>query len=720
MKRISSPGRLRAGLEAMLCPRSIAIVGASASPDKLSGQPLHFLRRHSYPGSLYPINRRVQAIDGIPTYPSLRDVPGPVDLALVLLPAEQVLQSIEECIAAGVRAAVIFAAGFAEAGAAGQRLQADLRNRTTDRITLLGPNSQGFVSVHGHVAASFSQILRAESLLAGGLAMASQSGAICGSVMDIGRAHEVGMSCWISTGNQVDLDVVQCAQHLLGQAETEVLAMYLEGAPEAESYRALLDDARRVGKPVLVLHSGRSAASVRSVVSHTGALAGNAAVFEDVSRHHGAILVNDPEELVACASSLIGARGRGGRRVAVVAGSGGAGAILADQLNEQSLELPTLEPATKAALRRSLPAEASVENPVDVTATFMNWWTSGRSGIWSDCLATVAADPQVDQVMAAITLVPGETGVRLADELIQAARVLDKPLLVGWMGGALCAPGFMRLRQAKVPVSNSLVSLARSAAAIAVRDSRSGPLLQLRAASPRLTNLVAGLGSEPRTLTEWQSRPLLNAAGIRVPRGRLCRSRIEAADAATRLGHIVVLKVQSAGIPHKARVGAVQICGSEEASAAYEAILKSVGKSAPDAVIDGVLVQEYVRANVEALFGITLDPQFGHVLAVGRGGQDVESTKLRFLDLPLYEEDCPALLEGLIRAAPSSAERRQRRAALEWVLHGLLQLEVALKDRLLDIEMNPVAIVTGGRQVFALDCLIRLGPKDAGAASLGT
>lgn len=704
-------------LEALFSPRSIAIIGASADRNKLSGLPLFFLRRHGYQGRVFPINPRAGGMEGVRCYPNLAAVAEPIDLALILLPAEHVLTSVDECIAAGIRVAIVFASGFAEGGDAGRRLQEALVARIAGTsLRLLGPNCMGVINPHEGVAGSFSQALLVERLLPGRLAFLGQSGAIGGSVLDMCQSRGIGLSRWLSTGNQADLDVIACARFLLDDPHTDVLALYLEGLSNANAYVELAREALSRGKPLLVLKSGHSAAGIRAAASHTGSVAGNGAVFAAVSRQQGVLLVNDVEEMLDAAEALLTGRVAGGRSVGVVSSSGGVGVLLADAADRMGLALAPLQAQTRERLQAVVPAYGSVLNPVDATAALVARMMGGEPGLWQSCYGAVADDPGVDQLVVGLTMVTGQAGVTLAKEVIAATADTEKPVLVTWLGADLCRDAHALLRSACVPLYHSSARAMRVAALMAdwgrQRKLRPGtaPTVPVE-----LRRAVAALPTVGGALMESECQPLLRAAGIGTPRSELVKSPSEAEAAARRLGRAVVMKVQSPDILHKTEVGGVRVgIGASEAAEVFRELVENLRQHRPEARLQGVLVQQLAPAGLEVLAGVTRDPQFGPIMAFGMGGTMVEAlgdVTLRLLPLGVGEAEAmirevraARLLQGF-RGRPALDQR-----ALARTLMQLSTLQATLGDRLLDLEINPLLVCEDGMGVCALDCVLRLAP----------
>lgn len=698
------------GLQALLAPRSIALVGASADRTKLSGLPLFFLQRHGYSGALYPINPRAVEIGGLPCYPSLGEVGAPIDLAFLLVGAKRVLEVIDDCLETGVGAAIVAASGFAEVGGAGGELQTALAERIQGTgLRVLGPNCMGMVNILEGVAASFSQSLFVERLIPGALAFFSQSGAIGGSTLDMAFSRGIGLSHWVSTGNQVDVDVVECAAAVVDDPAVQVIGLYLEGLRSADAYCALLQRARSLGKRVLVLKSGQSEAGAQAAVSHTAAMVGNAAVFGAVSRQYGAILVNDLEELLDRAAALLAGRRATGPGVGVVSSSGGVGVIIADEVDRQGLCMASFSAETRERLTAVVPEYGSTNNPVDATATLVARMMGGESGLWTECFANVADDPTVDVLLIGLTMITGQAGVTLADEVIAVLERTKKPVLVSWLGADLCHSAFVRLRAAGVPMFSSTARAVRAATALvndAVPDARNAPSDELAPPLGDLPDLPNGA-----LLTEWQCQPLLRAAGIPTPASVFLPDAADPGAVAALRGPFVV-KAQSARVLHKSDVGAVLLpVDALDLASAVERVSANAREALGGDAIDGVLVQEMVQGGVELVVSVTRDPDFGLILSLGIGGTLAELLKdVASRRLPVTHAEIVKMIGAIRGAALLHGHRGRPEAdapALVEAVTRVACLGEHLGPRLDELEINPLLVLSRGRGVVAADCLIR-------------
>ena len=546
--------RVGEGLEALLRPRSIAIIGASQDPAKIGGRPLHLLRRYGYAGQIYPINPRAAEVQGLKAYPSVMDVPEAPDLALIAVEAEKAPDAVEQCAARGVRGVVVFSSGFAELGEAGAALQERLRaagRRTGMRI--LGPNCLGAVSIADKSIATFSIVLEESLPVAGTLGIVSQSGNLGSFTMRLASERGVGVSRFMTTGNECDIDIADGIAFLARDPATRVILCCLETCRDAGRLIASLEEARDAGKPVIALKIGTSAAGQAAAASHTGALAGSDAVFDAVLARAGALRVHSIEELINlgdAASMLLPDRLPRGPRVALLTASGGFGILLADAAHAAGLAMPELSEATQRAILDVVPF-ASARNPVDATAQM-----SSRPEMLQKILSAVVADDTCDAVLMPLPLslyVP-----RLRSIYIETLRHIreqypDRILM-------LCVRGpqdaVAELRAMGYPIIDSFDGCCATLAALA----------KLRTALMKPeTASIAPSRERPPPLPpdalrhEFGAKRALAAAGIPVLAECLVQDADAAVRAATEIGFPVVLKIVSPDLPHKTEVGGVKV-----------------------------------------------------------------------------------------------------------------------------------------------------------------
>ena len=696
------------GLSAVFRPRAIAVVGASDDPVKIGGRPLAFLLRHGYAGRVYPVNPSRATVQGLPAFPSLGAIPDAVDLAVVVVPAERVEESLESAAAKGVRAAIVFSSGFAEVGEAGRAAQARLRAlaaRTGLRI--IGPNCQGFAHLPSRLVATFASPFLDAALATGPIAMVSQSGAMAGMLYEMARAAGLGLNYWVSTGNEADVQAAEILAEVVEDPDTRVACTYLEDVKDAGRLREALARAHRRGVPVFVLKSGRSAAGRRAASSHTGALAGEDAVYDAVFADWGAIRCADPAELLALPQAFLHYRAAGSR-VAILSNSGGLGVLSVDLCADLGLAPAEFTADTTAILRAALPDFAAAANPVDLTAQMLT-----NPGMLNRVLPALEADPGVDVIVFQIALLGAATDLgRLVADVASVARSTAKVVAVSCpqrpVVDAFRAAGVLAFEDPSVAL-RSLACLARTTARRPRWLARAGA-----APPPPLAPPPRPAGRASGFLNEWESQRLLAPYGLPLVDTVFVSAAAAAPDAADQVGYPVVLKVCAAGLPHKSDVGGVALGLPDRAGVAdaCRRITAEVAARAPGVPIEGFVLQRQARGVVELALGVKVDPVFGPVVLVGSGGVLIEVLR-----------DFRLLLPPIDAVAAQEALRALRIGALWDGLRGSAPLDlpatIALLTRLgeaarslasvvREIDLNPVLVGRLGEGVSVLDALVRI------------
>ncbi|MCF6736372.1 acetate--CoA ligase family protein [Blastococcus sp. KM273129] len=697
----SRPG----GFGALLRPRGIALLGISGRTENLMSRPLRYLVEHGYTGALYPVNPNYEELVGQKCYPTLADVPGPVDLVLVLVAADRVEDAIRQAAAAGASAAVVYASGFAEVGPDGLALQQRLAAVARETgVRVLGPNCQGFLYAPTGVVATFTAAADRPLTSDSGVAYVGQSGAVGGSVLDLATDMGLGLSFWASTGNQADLDLLEVSRELLEDPAIRVLMLYVEATDDGQAYAELARRARETGRHLVVLRSGRSSAGRRAVASHTGSMLGDDVAFVLTSEEHGVVLVHDIDELLSVAALLSTGKRSEGRRIAVVTTSGGAGSLAADQCEDHGLEMPELSADTQDRLRPLIPAFGALANPVDVTAQLFN----RGAHAFGDVCRIVADDPSVDAIAVFVTMVVGDAGARLAEDLVLTAAKLPVPLLVGWIAGQeLTTEGRRVLRDAGIPVFGSVGGVVRAAARMAPPPHRG--------AAPALPPAPEVPAARVRELLEADvvdGAELLRAIGVAQPAATLVTTPEAAREAVAALPGPGVLKLAAGDLAHKSEVGGVRVgVPAEEAATVFTDLVEAARRHhVPD--VEGVQVQELIPPGTELILAATAGRDgFPPVVTVGLGGITTELYRDIASGLaPVTPERAWSMLRSL-RAWPLLAGFRGAppadvAAAVDAVVR-LSQAAVAGGDRLAEFEVNPLIVGAQGGGATAVDVLVR-------------
>jgi acyl-CoA synthetase (NDP forming) len=683
-------------LTALFEPATVALVGASNDPMKWGGWCARSLiegrdaARRTPPRVLF-VNRRSEPVLGEPAYPSLALLPAPPDLVLLAVPATVVEQAVEDALDAGARAIVVIAAGFGEASEDGARLQRRLVRRVRDGgAVLLGPNCLGVADTsHGLNASSFE-------FTAGPVSVISQSGNLAVEVGMLLDDAGLGIARFASVGNQAHIGVADLLGALPDHDPTRVVAIYLEDPIDGERLVAAFRRLAEAGKPPLVLKAGRTTAGANAAHSHTGALAGDARVFDAALRDAGGIAVQSPDEIVECAKALLGGVRMRGRRIAIVADGGGHGVVCSDLLTDHGFSVATLGERTAARLEPLLPHARPV-NPVDLAG-------AGESDVNSFWRTTEALmeDDAVDAVLfsgsfgAYASLSNGARRVEL-EASRRLAELRDrhaKPLLVHSMMVARAMPAIRDLRDRQVPTYTRIADAIRGLEAVVIRDP--APLAD---AAPTPHTPV---GTAP---TYPAARALLSELGVRFPDGELAVDDADAARIATRIGCPVVLKAVAANLLHKSDSGGVLVGVETPAAAASGArtIRQRVGIP-----LDGVFVERMAPTDgVELVVGARRDALFGPIVLVGVGGIFVETLNDVMIALAPADPDHIAALLRQLRAWPVLAGTRGAAAvdtaAVARVAARLGDLLVNRAD-ISEAEINPLRATRDG--VIALDARI--------------
>ena len=690
---------MSADLDAFFRPSSIAVVGVSHDPASYSRRLLGFLRRFEYPGFVVGVNPSLEEVDGVRCVPTLHDVGRPVDLVLVFTPAARVLDIMTDAADTGARATIVYSSGFAEVGAEGAALQDAVRDIAAGAgMRVLGPNCQGVIHVPARTIASFSNAAGALDLhRVGRVAYVGQSGAVGGAMFDLLRERGLTPAVWVSTGNQVDVDVTEVARHLLRDPAVDVILAYVEQTPDGAAWDVLGRAAIEAGKQIVALHPGATAAGRRAMLSHTGALVGERRPFELTSQANAIVMVDDLEPMIDVALARHGGAHRSGRRLAIITTSGGAGGLAADWCARCGLQVSALAPATRDAIDELLPDFASSVNPIDVTGMFVR---PGPSRMGELCVA-VSRDPDVDHVLLVLTNTVGEAARQLAHSIADAGTLMDAPLSVVYLAAAdRTVDACEIMTDAGLPVFRGVAAALRAIGTLALAGEEAPD--DAPPESPRFT-----------VMSEADGRALLEEIGVACPASILAHSAREAEQASIALGGpTVVLKVQSPDVLHKSDAGAIALgVQPDDAQTAYDALVSRVREGVPTAAIQGVLVQERVDAGVELLVGLqAASGGYAPVLTVGIGGTAVEIyrdianalapvTTEQALEMLRTLRGWP-LLDGFRGGARVDVEAAAR------AISAISGISDHLGDTLVDLEVNP--LIVHGRGVHAVDFVCRL------------
>lgn len=703
-------GAGRAVFDGLLSPQSIAIIGASNTPTKLSGRPIDFLKRFGYQGRILPVNASRPQVQGVRAYADLDEIDGDIDLALLVVSADQVADSLRACARRGISVAIVCASGFAEQGDDGRLRQRELDEIVAETgIRVLGPNCMGMVNLRDRAVPTFTTALDEDiELREGPVAIVSQSGAFGSFIFSEAQHTRIGLSHYFSTGNESDVTAVELLGELVESDEVEVLLAYLEGV---EDGHGLLEVARRANwldKPIVVTKVGSSDAGARAARSHTGSLAGEDAVFDGAAKQHGMIRVDGMEPLLDAAQLLATGRRAQGRRLTTLSVSGGAGVLMADAAERHDIEMLPWDEAWQRKLAPVIPSYGSAGNPVDLTGTLQS-----DPGILSRALEIVIEHP--DTHMIAVLLGAGE---RFSDALIESIRTAydatDIPFVVVWTGGS----GRPRrtLRDLGIPC---YTDIGRAAAALGIladfslRHTPAEPVRPKGTDRGTAAEVIAAARAAGRTqLDEAESTRIVEAYGVACAASQAANSPEDAVIAAAGLGGPVALKLLSTEIGHKSDVGGVRLglTNPAEVRAAATDLLSLAGDLGVHT--PRVLVQAMAQGETELILGIKHDPSFGPVVVVGLGGVLVDVLADSQVAVAPFGADTARRMLLALRGRRIFDELRGRPeldiAAVAEAISRLSWLAADFDADISELDVNPYLLGSTGKGGLAVDSLVML------------
>jgi acetyltransferase len=684
-------------------PKGIALVGASQNPNKLGFGLAQNLIRSGYPGAIHFVNPKGGKLFERKIYANIEQIPNPVDLAILLIPAEFVADSLLACGKRGIHAAIVASGGFRESGEKGAELERTCLKIAKDHsIRLIGPNCIGLLDTHLPLDATF---LSPPGPTPGDVAFISHSGAICAAVIDWARGQGFGLSRLVSLGNQADVSECDVLEPVAEDPHTKVLTLYLEGISDG---RRFVEVAQRVTqkKPIVALKVGRFASGRQAVSSHTGALAGEESAYNAAFQKAGVLRAETSEELFDWARALAWCPPSRGRNVAVLTNAGGPGVTAADAIEANGLHLAQITEKTQAELKKLLPPVASLKDPIDMLA-------GASPEQYAGCLSILLDDPNVDSCLVILPPPPVHSAGSVARALIPVINLARKPVVVALMGERMIQEAVEFFRAARVPeyrfperAASALSILAARADFQAQPKSQPVPVKTDRAIVDSLLQK-----QKPGFLPADIVHQVLTAYGIPELKMGMAKTSDEAVTIAEEMGFPVALKVASEDIVHKSDVGGVllNLMNPEAVRDGFISIIQNASRAQPDAKVLGVQVQQMAPAGQEVIAGTVQDQQFGAVLMFGSGGVEVEGLKdVVFSLAPLSEQDAESLLKrswaGRKLAGYRNIPAVNQSAVLD-VLYRVGQL-AADHPQLTEIEINPLRVNAQG--AVAIDTRIRL------------
>jgi acyl-CoA synthetase (NDP forming) len=685
-------------------PRSVAVIGASADPNKTAGRPVSYLTRHGFDGAIYPVNPKVDAIGGIRCYPDIGSLPEVPDVGIVLLGAERAHVAVRELAARGTGAAIVLASGYTETGAEGARRQAELIE-AAGSMRLLGPNTIGLVNLTDSIPLSASGALEMDHFPAGSIGVVSQSGGILGALLSRAAARGIGLSKLISTSNEADLDLADFIAYLADDPATRVIALYVESVRDSARFRAAALKAAAAGKPVVAFKIGRSEAGARAAVSHTGAMAGADRMYDALFRQVGVIRAQTFSDLIDIPAALATRRSLHGKRVAVLTSTGGAGTLVSDALGVSGFETPPPDDATAATLRALQTGDHAAldRNPIDVTLAGL------QPDLLRGAIRALLASPSYD----AVAIIVGSSGLAMpglmADAIHDCLPESDKPVL------AYVSPHAPQvaavLNQRGVPAFSAPESCA---VAFGAMLAAARPVPTVVAAPPPRDVDTSDIA--PGSLDEAAAKALFARFGVPGVREAVVANAAQAVAAAHDLGDRVVLKMLSSTVTHKSDIGgvAVNVAPGDIAmrlDAMRNDVLRHTG-SAPERY----LVQEMVSGGVEMILGMHRDA-LGTAILLGMGGVTAElfqDTTMRLLPPSggLTRDEALSMIRELKTWPLLDGYRGRPKGDVDALADAIVafsSMTAALGPRLIEAEINPLFVLPAGQGVRAADGVAVIG-----------
>jgi acetyl coenzyme A synthetase (ADP forming)-like protein len=695
-------------LNSFFNPKSIAVIGASRTPGKVGFDILKNIIQYDYEGKIYPINPSADEILGKKSYPSLADVPGNVDLAVVVVPAKNVLEVIEKCGKKKISSAIIITAGFKESGVEGARLEHELIYRAAEAgVRFVGPNCLGIIDTHAKMNASFAAGMPAQ----GGIGFFSQSGALCLAVLDRALPDGIGFSKFISMGNKADITDTDIMRALAEDENTKVILGYIEGVSDGKKFMEVASEVSKK-KPLIILKSGTTSAGAKAASSHTGALAGREATFDAAFRQSGVIRAYTLKDIFNFALAFASQPLPKGPHMAIITNSGGPGILAADACDKSDLQLVTLHKETIDKLREFLPPVASFYNPIDIL---------GDSGAerYEKTLQLVLQDSSIQGVLVLLTPTATVDVANTARKVSYVSQFFEKPVMTSFMGKKSIESA------SRILMENNIPNYEYPEEAVAAYHAMYRYHAWIKRPQKTFTNMnvrkngVTAIFEKVKKenrdrFTDEEIHEVLKTYGFRQPKGLFARTSEEAVAAAKRIGYPVVMKIMSPQVVHKSDIGGVRknLNNKKDVENAFFEITTHVRNIMPAATIYGVLIQEMISPGKEVIIGITKDPQFGHMIMFGLGGIYVEVLRdISFRIVPLSNEDVHEMVREiktfpLLRGVRGEAETDI--GAIEQSLLSFNQLAMDF-PQIIEADINPLLAHTRGKGVIAIDARFTIG-----------
>ena len=698
-------------LETLFSPASVAVVGASSGKDRPGYAILYNLIRSGYKGRLYPVNPTKESILGLRCHKSIEDIGEKIDLAVIVIPAKMVLDTLETCARLGVSSVVVISAGFRETGRDGLRAEraiAEIARRNNMRI--LGPNCLGLIDTFTPMNATFAK----DTPPQGKIAFMSQSGALCTSILDIALAEGVGFSCFVSLGNKADLNEIDFLRAWIDHPQVKVVLAYLEGITDGSRFMEVASEFTKK-KPIVAIKAGVTSSGSRAVSSHTGALAGSERAYEAAFKQAGVIRARSTAELFDFALALARQPLPRNDKVAIVTNAGGPGIMATDAIERAGLALASLAEETMQSLKEALPPAASVLNPVDLLG-------DASTERYRDAISLIMKDPNVGALLVILTPQFTTNIDEIAEVVAEAAGLGILPVIACFMGEASLKKAQAIFAERRVPnyimPERAVESLAAMVKQRLWQEKATPPAEVMDLDVQRVVEVFEKVRSEGRLkMGDTEARDILEAYRIPIPASKLCATPEEAVAFAEQIGYPVVMKIASPDILHKTDIGGVRfnISGPTEVRDSFDLILFRATRYMPDAEIWGCLVQQQVHGGREVIIGMNRDPQFGPLVMFGLGGIYVEALKdVSFRIAPFSREEAMEMMRELRSFNLLLGVRGEARSDLRAIADTLLKVSQLVIDfpDIVEMDINPLIVFEEGKGAMGIDmrCVLASQP----------
>ncbi len=704
-------------LDKIMCPKSIAVVGASTKEHTIGSDLMKRLQDYKFNGKIYPINPKGGIIEGLQAYTSVLEAPGDIDLAIVVVNAKFVLDTVDQCNEKGIKGLCIITAGFKETGEEGAELERQLVEKLKEYgMRCVGPNCLGVVNTHPDIRMDgcFAETLPER----GHIGFVSQSGALGGGILNILKDLNIGFAQFISIGNQADVNAETALEYWESDSDVEQILLYMESIQNPANFRKL---ASRISKkkPILALKAGRSAAGASAASSHTGSLAGADKAANALLMQSGVIREYSLKNLFSTAKVFANCPIPKGNRVAIITNSGGPGIMATDAICEYGLEMAKISDKTKGTLRSFLPAAASVKNPIDMIA-------SAPIEHYTQTLETVIADENVDMIMVIYLPFLGLKDIDVANAVMEIKKAHpQKPVI-----GVFMTKGEFFTKLSSMEVNMPFFMYSEEAADGFARLDRQrkwierpgGKIPCYNVNKEKVQEIIANSVIEGRAqLTTLESIDVLQAYGIRACKYGLATNEEEAVKVANSIGYPVVMKMTSKTTSHKTDVGGVRVnIQSEDAlREEYQDLIAKLTEKGLIEGLEGVIIQEMVKGSREMVCGIATDPQYGPMMMFGLGGVFIEVMKdVTFRIAPLNDIDALDMIKSVKAYKLLEGARGTTHANIAQIQETLLRLSQLVYDfKFIDeLDINPLLISEKTGEGVAVDGRIKVRLEEAKTA----